>query len=185
MSTFATTTINKSASAITSIEQQIAQLQEQLTALQEQQQAIKSAEQQGLSAISQFKQAIATIAQLEEPEMLQQFLEEMATITNQAVGAPQLPASPDDDDDDSVTPSLDDDGDDDSVTLALDDDSDEPSLTLTQPDVDVSSLYARFKLAELKSYAANHGIKTSKMNKAEVAAALYAAGYYPGQINNA
>ena len=82
MSTFATATINQFATAITAIEKQIAELQEQLTALQDQQQAIKSAEQQGLSAISQYKQAIATIAQLDKPEILQQFLEEMAAITS-------------------------------------------------------------------------------------------------------
>lgn len=83
--TFATNTLNNSNSAISDIEQAIAKLQKQLTELQEQQQAIKSAEQQGCSAISQYKQAIATIAALNEPEMLQEFLREMATITAMAV----------------------------------------------------------------------------------------------------
>lgn len=94
--TFATSTIKNSSATIANIEKQITELQKRLTQLQEQQQAIKSAEQQGLSAIAQFKAAIAAIAQLDEPEMLKQFLEEMAAITANAVGnvQPQLTDEP-------------------------------------------------------------------------------------------
>lgn len=104
--TFATATIDRTQSAIANIEAQIAQLQEKLTSLQEQQQTIKSAEQQGLSAIHQYKQAIAAIAQLNEPEILQSFLGEMATITNDAIGdRPRLPEAPDETDDDDIVES--------------------------------------------------------------------------------
>lgn len=104
--TFATKTVCAGNYAIATIESEIAKLQSQLTALQEQQQTVKSAEQQGLSAINQYKQAIATIAQLNEPEMLQSFLEEMATITNDAIGdRSRLPETDDDIVDDDIVES--------------------------------------------------------------------------------
>ena len=179
--TFATSTINQSATAITAIEGQIAQLQEQLTALQEQQQAIKSAEQQGLSAISQYKQAIATIAKLDEPEMLQQFLEEMATITSQALGSPQLPDI--EVSDSEVSPELVEPD----APLVTDESplvEDEASLVeretpLVEPEepVNIPEIYADIKFSGLKSYAAQHGIKTHKLNKSKIAAALHAGGH--------
>ena len=178
--TFATSTINQSATAITTIEEQIAQLQEQLTALQEQQQAIKSAEQQGLSAISQYKQAIATIAQLDEPEMLQQFLKEMATITSQALGSPQLPdievPVPVEPDAPLVT---------DESPLVEDEASlVAPETPLVEPEepVNIPEIYADLKFSELKSYAAQHGIKTHKLNKSKIATALHAGGHSPDKV---
>lgn len=83
--TFATTTLNNSSAQIAAIEAQIVSLQQQLTELQENQQKIKSAEQQGLSAIAQYKAAISAIAALGEPDMLKEFLREMATITAESV----------------------------------------------------------------------------------------------------
>lgn len=85
--TFATTTLNNSSAQIAAIEAQIVSLQQQLTELQENQQKIKSAEQQGLSAIAQYKAAISAIAALGEPDMLKEFLREMATITAASVVA--------------------------------------------------------------------------------------------------
>jgi uncharacterized phage infection (PIP) family protein YhgE len=192
--TFATSTIQSSQSAISNIEKQIAQLQEQLTSLQERQQAIKGAEQQGLSAISQYKQAIATIAQLDEPEMLQQFLEEMAAITSQAIGAPQLP---DVDISDEVEPGpvepdtpLVEDGTplvEDEVSLVTDETPlVENELVENVPESveNIPEIYAGIKFTALKSYAAKHGIKTHKMNKAKIATALYDAGHGPGKVES-
>lgn len=93
--TFATTTLNNSSAQIAAIEAQIASLQQQLTELQENQQKIKSAEQQGLSAIAQYKAAISAIAALGEPDMLKEFLREMATITAESVDCPSIEATTD------------------------------------------------------------------------------------------
>lgn len=88
--TFATTTLNNSSAQIAAIEAQIVSLQQKLTELQENQQKIKSAEQQGLSAIAQYKAAISAIAALGEPDMLKEFLREMATITAESVDCPSI-----------------------------------------------------------------------------------------------
>ena len=93
--TFATATLNNSSAQIAAIEAQIASLQQQLTELQENQQKIKSAEQQGLSAIAQYKAAISAIAALGEPDMLKEFLREMATITAESVDCPSIEATTD------------------------------------------------------------------------------------------
>ena len=93
--TFATATLNNSSAQIAAIEAQIASLQQQLTELQENQQKIKSAEQQGLSAIAQYKAAISAIAALGEPDMLKEFLREMATITAASVDCPSIEATTD------------------------------------------------------------------------------------------
>ncbi len=93
--TFATATLNNSSDQIAAIEAQIVSLQQQLTELQENQQKIKSAEQQGLSAIAQYKAAISAIAALGEPDMLKEFLREMATITAESVDCPSIEATTD------------------------------------------------------------------------------------------
>jgi uncharacterized phage infection (PIP) family protein YhgE len=93
--TFATATLNNSSDQIAAIEAQIVSLQQQLTELQENQQKIKSAEQQGLSAIAQYKAAINAIAALAEPDMLKEFLREMATITAESVDCPSIEAMTD------------------------------------------------------------------------------------------
>lgn len=86
MTTFATNTINNSQSNIDAIQQQIAELQKRLTETQASHQQILGAEQKGLSAMQQYKEAIAAIAALNEPDMLSAFLSEMAAITGEALG---------------------------------------------------------------------------------------------------
>ncbi|MGL5192975.1 MAG: hypothetical protein ACRC8Y_05170, partial [Chroococcales cyanobacterium] len=84
--TFATATLSTSTNAIATLQQQIADLQRQLTQLQANHQAIQSAEQKGISAMAQYREAIAAIAALDEPDMLREFLSEMAAITANACG---------------------------------------------------------------------------------------------------
>ena len=78
---FATSKIEINDRAIAKLQSTIAALQNELTQLQEKQQEIKSAEQQGLSAIAQYKQALTAITRLNEPEVLDRFLEEMGAVT--------------------------------------------------------------------------------------------------------
>jgi hypothetical protein len=107
--TFATATLSNSTNAIADIQGQIEALQKRLTELQAHRQQILSAEQKGESAKAQYRDAIAAIAALDEPEMLREFLSEMAAITANACGdrAESYLAPADDDLDGNTTPAND------------------------------------------------------------------------------
>lgn len=184
--TFATSTIKNSSATIANIEKQIAELQERLTQLQEQQQAIKSAEQQGLSAIAQFKAAIATIAQLDEPEMLKQFLEEMTVVTANAVGnvQPQLteepePHAPEVEPEPNLEPQAMNPEPTPEVEVqaeVIPDDVDTINQLTSHPD------YADIKFTELKAYAKSVGLTTTRMKKSDLERLLWEGGYSPQRV---
>ena len=83
--TFATSSIKQTEQAIYDIQEQIARLTEQLTQKQGQLQMELGLEQTGLSAISQFKEAVTRIAEANNPVMLQNFLQQMHQITQEAI----------------------------------------------------------------------------------------------------
>ena len=186
--TFATSTIKNSSATIANIEKQIAELQERLTQLQEQQQAIKSAEQQGLSAIAQFKAAIAAIAQLDEPEMLKQFLEEMSIVATNAVGnvQPQLteeepePHTPEVEPEPNLdpqamnpepTPEVE-------VQAEVIPDDVDTINQLTSPPDD----YTGITFAQLKTYAKSVGLATARLKKSDLERLLWEGGYSPQRV---
>ena len=193
--TFATSTINNSSATIANIEKQIAELQERLTQLQEQQQAIKSAEQQGLSAVTQFKAAIEKIAQLNEPEMLKQFLEEMTTITANAVGnvrarltdEPPTPTEPEP----VATPAVEVEPGPNPQAMnpeptpevevqaeVMPDDADIQADQLTSPPDD----YTGITFVHLKAYAKAVGVPTKAMKKATIEGLLKGNGHSPQRV---
>lgn len=83
--TFATTSIKQTEQVIRDIQEQINQLTERLTQKQAQLQTELSLEQAGLSAIAQFQEAVNRIAKADNPEMLQNFLQQMHEITQEAI----------------------------------------------------------------------------------------------------
>lgn len=192
MTTFATNTINNSQNAIDRIQDQIAKLQALLTETQASHQQILGAEQKGLSAMEQYKEAIAAIAALNEQEMLQAFLKEMAAITAQALGEPAIAnlsgtdetePEPEPEPNKPTEPEL---GVDESESTEpeLGDNEPEPAKSNeSKPEpTESEQSYKEISWDGLRNFCRAHDIKTGKKSRPKVEAALANAGHKPDDI---